>query len=54
MTVGIMSLDSLRLNLLMNKVTINLNVFCSFVKHKISCNMHDSLVVTEQGYRDAT
>jgi len=54
MTADVMSLDNLRLNLLTNEVTINFNVFCSFMKHRISCNMHDSLVVTEQGNRDAT
>jgi hypothetical protein len=54
MTVGVMSLDNLRLNLLTNKVIINLNVFYSFMKHKISCNMHGNLVVTKQGHRDTT
>src|SRR3954464_8145635 len=45
------SLNNMILNLVTNKVTINFNVFRSFMKHGIRCDVHSSLVVTKESHR---
>ena len=40
--------DNPGINVFLNKMTINFNVFCSFMKNKISSNMKNYLVVAMQ------
>ena len=46
----IMRSDVVGLNLLTNKMTINFDVFSSFVKYRVLGNMHGSLIVAKKAH----